>query len=124
MVNREQATRTQTGTQTRTSRRTKSFDFDLLNKVRSYLIIYYLVLLLLFTSHIIYTAVLLLRPGWDSLIAVLFSDTNTLSLSLLLLNSQCVGVAKKVNNKTVLGLPWYLSQDEFQFGFSSINAFS
>ena len=38
MVNREQATRTQTGTQTRTSRRTKSFDFDLLNKVRTIIV--------------------------------------------------------------------------------------
>ena len=35
----------------------------------------------------------------DSLTDDLFSDTHTLSLSTLILNSQCVGVTKDVNNK-------------------------
>ena len=34
----------------------------------------------------------------------LFSDTHTLFLSILILNSQFVGVAKEVNIKRVLGL--------------------
>ena len=40
----------------------------------------------------------------DTFIADLNSDNHTLSLSLLIFNSQFVVVAKEINNKNVLGL--------------------
>ena len=46
-------------------------------------------------------------------IHALNSDTHTLFFSILILNSQCVGVAKEVNNKRAPGLiylPWYFDR--------------
>ena len=42
--------------------------------------------------------------AWVSFIVDLFSDIHKLSLSMLILNSQCVGVAREVNNKRAPGL--------------------
>ena len=53
--------------------------------------------------------------AWDSFIDDLFSDTYILSLSiteLLLLNSQCVGVVKEVNNNRLPGLKSALTINE------------
>ena len=49
---------------------------------------------------------------WDSNIGDLFSDTYTLSFCILILNSQCVGVAKEVSNIKVPQFNQYL---EFEF---------
>ena len=45
----------------------------------------------------------MLIKAWGSFIVDLFSDTNTLSLSILILTSQCACVAKEINDKIVPG---------------------